>query len=176
VRAAHPGRADFVVGITVRGSPTPTTPVLEDEARRHGGHGPGTRSDAWLPRSASSSCSRDLTDPSALPDAVVAGGLAAIVALFALLVTETDEAFANSYSAAVSLQNPSPARRSLLITRHRDGHRGRVVDLVSYQASFLLARSSFALCRPPGRLAAAAALFRGRRVRGAHRRPGLIAA
>ena len=52
--------------------------------------------------------SRDLTDAAQLPAAVVAGGLAAILALFALLVTETDEAFANVYSASVSLQNLMP--------------------------------------------------------------------
>ena len=49
--------------------------------------------------------SRDLTDPAALPAAVAAGGLAATLALLAVTVDETDEAFANVYSAAVSTQN-----------------------------------------------------------------------
>ena len=65
--------------------------------------------------------SRGLGDPAALPAAVVAGGFAAIVALFALLVTETDEAFANAYSAAVSLQNAVPQRAAE--AAHRDRHR-----------------------------------------------------
>ena len=57
------------------------------------------------------------------PAAVVAGGFAAIVALFALLVTETDEAFANAYSAAVSLQNAVPQRAAEAAHRARHGDR-----------------------------------------------------
>jgi NCS1 family nucleobase:cation symporter-1 len=51
---------------------------------------------------------RDLSDPVAVPAAVAAGGVTAAVALFAVTVDETDEAFANVYSAAVSLQNLVP--------------------------------------------------------------------
>jgi len=53
--------------------------------------------------------SRDITDPAALPVAVAAGGLGATLALLAVTVDETDEAFANVYSTAVSLQNLAPA-------------------------------------------------------------------
>src|SRR5215204_1843539 len=52
--------------------------------------------------------SRDLSDPAALPAAVAAGGVAATLALLAVTVDETDEAFANVYSTAVSLQNLVP--------------------------------------------------------------------
>ena len=39
--------------------------------------------------------SRDITDPAALPVAVAAGGVGAVLALLAVTVDETDEAFAN---------------------------------------------------------------------------------
>ena len=98
-------------------------------------------------RSASSSSSqKDLGDPAALPAAVVAGGFAAIVALFALLVTETDEAFANVYSAAVSLQNvvPRAPQKLLLVLVTAIATAGAlVIDLVSYQSFLLLLGSVF---------------------------------
>jgi putative hydroxymethylpyrimidine transporter CytX len=49
--------------------------------------------------------SRGLSDPAELPAAVAAAGGAAALALLAVTVDETDEAFANIYSAAVSCQN-----------------------------------------------------------------------
>ena len=52
--------------------------------------------------------SRNIFDAAALPAAVAAGGGAAVLALLALTVGETDDAFANAYSAAVSLQNLAP--------------------------------------------------------------------
>ena len=59
---------------------------------------------------------RDVGDAAALPGAVAAGGIVALMALFVLTVAETDEAFANAYSGAVSLQNLFPrAPQRLLI-------------------------------------------------------------
>jgi nucleobase:cation symporter-1, NCS1 family len=90
--------------------------------------------------------SRDLSDAAALPAAVVAGGFAAALALFALLVTETDEAFANVYSAAVSLQNLAPrASQPLLIGLVTAAAVGGalVIDLTSYQSFLLLLGSVF---------------------------------
>ncbi len=52
--------------------------------------------------------SRGLSDPVEVPAAVAAAGLAAGLALLAVTVDETDEAFANIYSGAVSLQNLLP--------------------------------------------------------------------
>ncbi len=51
---------------------------------------------------------RNLTEATGVPVAVAAGGAAAALALFAVTVDETDEAFANIYSTAVSLQNLVP--------------------------------------------------------------------
>jgi purine-cytosine permease-like protein len=90
--------------------------------------------------------SRQIDDAAALPAAVAAGGLAALVALFALLVTETDEAFANAYSAAVSLQNafprvPQPAL-IVLVTAIATGG-ALVIDIGSYYAFLLLLGSVF---------------------------------
>ena len=90
--------------------------------------------------------SRGLTDAAALPATVVAGGFAAILALFALLVTETDEAFANVYSAAVSLQNLAPQVPQKLLIGIANAAAvvgALVIDLVSYQTFLLLLGSFF---------------------------------
>ena len=70
---------------------------------------------------------RDIADPAALPAAVAAGGLVALLALLALTVAETDEAFANAYSGAVSLQNllPGPRRRRSSRSRRGSGRSAR---------------------------------------------------
>ena len=52
--------------------------------------------------------SRDISDAPALLTAIAAGGVASVIALLALTVDESDEAFANVYSGAVSLQNLLP--------------------------------------------------------------------
>ena len=59
---------------------------------------------------------RGLSDPVDIPPAVAAAGFAAALALLAVTVDETDEAFANVYSAAVSLQNVfAQAQQRLLV-------------------------------------------------------------
>ena len=142
--------ADFVVGITVSWIPYAADYTRFSKTRRGAFSGTGLGyfvPDAWLlALGVVLVLSRDLTDPAALPDAVVAGGLAAIVALFALLVTETDEAFANAYSAAVSLQNlapraPQPLLIVLVTATATAG--ALVVDLVSYQSFLFLLGSVF---------------------------------
>jgi len=61
--------------------------------------------------------SRGLSDPAEVPAGVATAGLASALALLAVTVDETDEAFANAYSGAVSLQNifPAVSQRLLLI-------------------------------------------------------------
>ena len=89
--------------------------------------------------------SHGLTDAAGLPAEVAAGGIAAVVALFALTVTETDEAFANAYSGAVSLQNllPGASQRLLLVAVTGVGTVGALtVSLVTFQ-SFLFLLGSF---------------------------------
>jgi nucleobase:cation symporter-1, NCS1 family len=58
---------------------------------------------------------RDISDPAQLPAAVVAGGLVSVLALLAVTVDESDEAFANVYSTAVSLQNAAVATGGALV-------------------------------------------------------------
>ena len=87
-----------------------------------------------------------LGDPAALPAAVAAGGAAAIVALVALTVAETDEAFANAYSGAVSLQNllPDVPQRALVVATTALGTlgalapRARLVPVVPAPARIVL--------------------------------------
>ena len=54
----------------------------------------------------------DPNRPELILTAIAGGGIAAALALLALTVDETDEAFANVYSAAVSVQNVATRRRS----------------------------------------------------------------
>ena len=142
--------ADVVVGITVSWIPYAADYTRFSQTRRGalGGTGIGYLvPDAWLlVLGAVLVLSRDLGDPATLPAAVVAGGLAAIVALFALLVTETDEAFANAYSAAVSLQNalPRAPQALLIVVVTAIATAGAlVVDFTSYQSFLLLLGSVF---------------------------------
>ena len=135
--------ADLVVAVTVSWTPLAADYTRFSTTRRAGGLGTGIGyfvPDAWLlSLGVVLVLSRDLTDASALPAAVVAGGFAAILALFALLVTETDEAFANTYSAAVSLQNllPRVPQALLVVLVAATATTGAlVIDLVNY-ASFL---------------------------------------
>jgi NCS1 family nucleobase:cation symporter-1 len=59
---------------------------------------------------------RGLSDPAQIPNAVASGSVLAVVALLMLTVDESDEAFADVYSTAVSLQNLLPrAPQRLLI-------------------------------------------------------------
>ena len=142
--------ADVVVAITVSWIPYAPDYTRFSRTRRGAFWGTGIGyfvPDAWLlALGVVLVLSRDLGDPAALPAAVVAGGLAAIVALFALLVTETDEAFANVYSAAVSLQNlvPQASQKLLLVLVTAIATVGALaVDLVSYQSFLLLLGSVF---------------------------------
>ena len=69
-----------------------------------------------------------------------------MLALLALLVTETDEAFANVYSAAVSLQNvvPRAPQALLIVLVTATAVAGAlVIDFVTYQSFLLLLGSVF---------------------------------
>ena len=88
---------------------------------------------------------RGVTDAADLPAAVVAAGFAAALALIAITVDETDEAFANIYSTAVSLQNvvPQVPQRLLILAVSVAATLGAlVIDLRSYQ-SFLFLLGAF---------------------------------
>jgi putative hydroxymethylpyrimidine transporter CytX len=90
--------------------------------------------------------SRGLSDAAELPAAVVAAGAAAALALFALMVTETDEAFANVYSTAVSLQNllPRASQRLLVVVVSAAATAGALLlDFRAYEAFLLLLGSFF---------------------------------
>jgi NCS1 family nucleobase:cation symporter-1 len=89
--------------------------------------------------------SRGLGDSTALLTAVAAGGIGSALALLALTVDETDEPFANVYSAAVSLQNlfPEAPQRALILAVGGLATAGALaVDLGRYQ-SFLFLLGSF---------------------------------
>ena len=89
---------------------------------------------------------RGINDPAGIPAAVAAGGIGSLVALFALTVDESDEAFANVYSAAVSLQNllPKVAQRALIVAVTAVATAGALaIDLGSYQTFLYLLGSFF---------------------------------
>jgi nucleobase:cation symporter-1, NCS1 family len=89
--------------------------------------------------------SRGTSDTTALLTSIAAGGIASALALVALTVDETDEPFANVYSAAVSVQNlvPEASQRLLVLAVGGLAIGGAlVVDLGRYQ-SFLFLLGSF---------------------------------
>ena len=89
---------------------------------------------------------RGISDAAALPAAVAAGGIASLLALFALTVDESDEAFANVYSGAVSLQNlfPQVSQRLLVVAVTVVATIGALVlDFTSYQTFLYLLGSLF---------------------------------
>jgi purine-cytosine permease-like protein len=90
--------------------------------------------------------SRHISEAPALLIAIAAGGAASILALLALTVDESDEAFANVYSGAVSLQNlmPSVPQRLLVGGFAATATVGALlVDLRNYQPFLYLLGSFF---------------------------------
>ena len=89
---------------------------------------------------------RGVSDPVEIPAAVAAAGLAAALALLAVTIDETDEAFANIYSTAVSLQNvlPQIEQRVLIAAVAVVATIGAlVVELRNYESFLLLLGSCF---------------------------------
>jgi nucleobase:cation symporter-1, NCS1 family len=89
--------------------------------------------------------SRGISDPVEIPAAVAAAGLAAALALLAVTIDETDEAFANIYSAAVSLQNVLSAttQRLLIAIVAMIATVGALLIQLRNYESFLLLLGSF---------------------------------
>jgi len=84
--------------------------------------------------------------PELILTAIAGGGLAAALALFALTVDETDEAFANVYSGAVSTQNlvPRVSQRALIVGAAILATAGALaIDMRSYQRFLLLLGAVF---------------------------------
>jgi nucleobase:cation symporter-1, NCS1 family len=88
---------------------------------------------------------RNLTDPVDIPPAVAAAGFAAALALFAVTFDETDEAFANVYSAAVSIQNivPKVEQNVLVLALAALSTLGALLIQLRNYESFLLLLGSF---------------------------------
>src|SRR6478672_8339363 len=90
--------------------------------------------------------SRHISDAPGLLTAVAAGGAASLLALLALTVDESDEAFANVYSGAVSLQNLIPRVSQRILVGGVAGIAtvgALVVDLRNYQPFLYLLGSFF---------------------------------
>jgi NCS1 family nucleobase:cation symporter-1 len=90
--------------------------------------------------------SRSISEAPALLTAIAAGGAASILALLALTVDESDEAFANVYSGAVSLQNllPRVPQRLLVAGFAAAATVGSLlIDLRNYQPFLYLLGSFF---------------------------------
>jgi nucleobase:cation symporter-1, NCS1 family len=90
--------------------------------------------------------SRQISEAPALLTAIAAGGAASVLALLALTADESDEAFANVYSGAVSLQNllPRVPQRLLVAAVAAVSTVGAlVIDLRNYQPFLYLLGSFF---------------------------------
>jgi nucleobase:cation symporter-1, NCS1 family len=89
---------------------------------------------------------RDLSDPAQIPSAVASGSALAVVALLMLTVDESDEAFADIYSTAVSLQNlvPRAPQRALIALVAAAATGGAIaIDLGNYLTFLFLLGSVF---------------------------------
>jgi NCS1 family nucleobase:cation symporter-1 len=90
--------------------------------------------------------SRHISEAPALLTAIAAGGAASLLALLALTVDESDEAFANVYSTAMSLSNllPRVPQRLLIAGSAAIATAGAlVIDLRNYQPFLFLLGSFF---------------------------------
>ena len=90
--------------------------------------------------------SRHISEAPALLTAIAAGGTASVLALLALTVDESDEAFANVYSGAVSLQNLLPRVPQRLLIAGVAGVStigALLIDLRNYQPFLFLLGSFF---------------------------------
>ena len=90
--------------------------------------------------------SRSISDAPGLLAAIAAGGVASLLALLALTVDESDEAFANVYSGAVSIQNllPRASQRLLVAGTAATATIGALlIDLQNYQPFLFLLGSFF---------------------------------
>jgi NCS1 family nucleobase:cation symporter-1 len=88
----------------------------------------------------------DPGNPGTVLTTIAAAGVASFLALLALTVDETDEAFANSYSAAVSLQNvlPDAPQRLLIVACCGGATVGALAfDLTQYQQFLFLLGAFF---------------------------------
>ena len=88
----------------------------------------------------------DPNHPELILTAIAGGGAAAALALLALTVDETDEAFANVYSSAVSTQNLAPrvSQRALIVTASiLATGLALAIDMRSYQRFLLLLGAVF---------------------------------
>jgi NCS1 family nucleobase:cation symporter-1 len=88
---------------------------------------------------------RNLTDATKIPAAVAAGGVAATLALLAVTVDESDEAFANIYSSAVSLQNllPRVPQQLLIVAVSTVATIGALTINLAHYLDFLYLLGSF---------------------------------
>jgi putative hydroxymethylpyrimidine transporter CytX len=141
---------DIVIAITV--SWIPLAPDYTRFARTRRGAFLGTGlgyfiGGAWmLGLGAVLVLARGITEAAELPAAVAAAGLASALALLAVTVDEADEAFANVYSTAVSLQNlvPQAAQRLLVAGVAALATIGALtIELANYEAFLLLLGSFF---------------------------------
>jgi NCS1 family nucleobase:cation symporter-1 len=90
--------------------------------------------------------SRSLSDPAQIPNAVAGGSALAVVALLMLTVDESDEAFADIYSTAVSIQNllPRLSQRLLIVLVAAAATGGAIaIDLGNYLTFLFLLGSVF---------------------------------
>jgi nucleobase:cation symporter-1, NCS1 family len=140
---------DLVIAITVSWMPLIPDYTRFSRERRSAFWGPGLGyfvAGSWmLLLGVFLVLTRGLSDPAELPAAVVAAGFAAALAVLAVTVDEVDEAFANIYSTAVSLQNLLPhVPQRLLVAAVSVAATGAALafDLTQYQ-SFLFLLGAF---------------------------------